>query len=205
MRTSRAGTWSRRQAGFTFIELAIVLLLLGILLLVAVPRFGRITQGSLKAAARQMYGTVATAHDRAALQKRRFWLGMEIGKGDWWLVATEAGEALSPQDVIMRRALALMDGTLPGGVVFLDVSIGKDEQKEGTALAAFEPNGTCAVAMIHLADDGGHFATLTINPLTGRCVIDNDYVRPPEPAPEETAPKAGQPERQPDTGAPQAT
>jgi prepilin-type N-terminal cleavage/methylation domain-containing protein len=185
MPTSRAGTSSSR-GGFTFIELAIVLLLVGILLVIAVPRFGRLTQGSLKSAARQMYGVVATVHDKAALEKRRYWLGLEVGAGVWWVVATEPGEGVSPEGVLQLKDRAVLDGKLPGEVLFKDVVVEGRQLKEGTALAVFEPNGTCSEAEIHLEDEDGGLASLLVNPLTGRATVSDSYVhREPAEAKEE--------------------
>jgi prepilin-type N-terminal cleavage/methylation domain-containing protein len=174
--TSKAGTSSSRASGFTFIELTVVLLLLGVLMIFAVPRFAQVAlQGSTKAAARRMYGVIATVHDKAALQKRRYWLGMELGSGEYWASASEPAEVLSPEDVLRLRDRAVLDGVLPGEVIFSDVVLEDKTLKEGTALAVFEPNGTCLAAQIHLEDDEGA-ATLIVNPLTGRSAVYDSYL-----------------------------
>jgi prepilin-type N-terminal cleavage/methylation domain-containing protein len=172
----RAGTSSSR-AGFTFIELAIVLLLLGILLAIAAPRFASMVwQGSSKAAARRMYGVVATVHDKAALQKRRYWLAMQLGQGDYWAVVAEPGKTFTPEEVLGLKDTAVMSGTLPGKVVFKDVVLNDAPAKEGVATAVFEANGTCDGLQIHLQDEGGGAATIMVNPLTGRCSVYDSYL-----------------------------
>lgn len=166
---------------------------MGILLVVAVPRFGRLTRGSLKSAARQMYGVVATVHDKAALEKRRYWLGLEVGAGVWWVVATEPGEGVSPEGVLQLKDRAVLDGKLPGEVLFKDVVVEGRQLKEGTALAVFEPNGTCSEAEIHLEDEDGGLASLLVNPLTGRSTVSDSYVhREPAEAQEGTKEEGGE-------------
>jgi prepilin-type N-terminal cleavage/methylation domain-containing protein len=180
--TSRAGTSSRGpEGGFTFIELAVVLILLGILLVFIVPRFGNIGRGGVSAAARRLHGVVATVHDKAALQKRRYWLAVEVGGGAWWVLATEPDQSLTKEELVARKDQAVMDGKLPGEVVFEDVYVEGQKTAEGTALARFEPNGTCAETQIHLADGAGGAATLSVEPWTGRCTVADSYALPAKP------------------------
>ncbi len=180
--TSRAGTSSRGpEDGFTFIELAVVLILLGILLVFIAPRFGNITRGGAAAAARRLHGVVATVHDKAALQKRRYWLAVEVGSGAWWVLATEPDQSLTKEELVAHKDQAVMDGKLPGEVVFEDVYVEGQKTAEGTALARFEPNGTCAEAQIHLADETGGAATLSVEPWTGRCTVADSYALPAKP------------------------
>lgn len=167
------------------------------MLFFAVPKFGRVTQGSLKSATRKMYGLIATAHDKAALQKRRYWLGMELGRGEWWVVVTEPAEGVSPEMIAQRKERPEMEGELPGGVIFTEAVLESQRLKEGTALAVFEPNGTCTEAQINLEDEAGNLAALVVNPLTGRCTI-SESGPPPEGAagegelPAGEAPAAGE-------------
>jgi hypothetical protein len=146
-------------------------------MVIVVPNFGRLTQGGARTAGRRLMGVIATVHDKAALQKRRFYLGMELGAGDYWAVATEPAEGLSNEDVLGRRDKAVLEGVLPGGTVFSDVTIEADKLKEGTALAVFEPNGTCRAAQIHLKDEDGGVYTLMVNPFTGRCTVYDSYLQ----------------------------
>ncbi len=173
--TSKTGISNSQTRGFTFIELAVVLLLIGILLVVTVPRFGDVIQGGSRTAARRMHGVIATAHDRAALQKRRFWLGMEVGAGRYWAVVTGLGENPPPEEIIRRKGKPAFDGSLPKGVVFKDVILDGKKCGKGAALAVFEPNGTCMDVQVHLVDDRGGICTLIVDPFTGRCKVDDSY------------------------------
>ncbi|MFH0810308.1 MAG: prepilin-type N-terminal cleavage/methylation domain-containing protein [Pseudomonadota bacterium] len=183
------------HGGFTLIELAVVIVLLGILLGLAAPRFAAVMAGGVKAAARRMHGVVVTVHDKAALQKRRFFLAMETGSGRYWALATEPEENPSAEDVLGRQDKALIHGELPREVVFKSVSLDGKEVTEGTALAVFEPNGTCTATRITLAegDGGGEESRLVVEEFTGRCRVGDFSARPGRP-PEGAAPQEGEAE-----------
>jgi hypothetical protein len=117
----------------------------------------------------------------------------------WWVVATEPGEGVSPEGVLQLKDRAVLDGKLPGEVLFKDVVVEGRQLKEGTALAVFEPNGTCSEAEIHLEDEDGGLASLLVNPLTGRSTVSDSYAhREPAEAKEEGGEEQPQEAAQPE-------
>lgn len=60
----------RRQAGFTLVELAVVLLILSVALAILLPRLPRLTGTERTAAVRRLALTLRAVHEEAAVKKK---------------------------------------------------------------------------------------------------------------------------------------
>jgi MSHA pilin protein MshA len=70
---------NRQQKGFTLIELVMVIVILGILSAIALPRFVNLQDDALEAAKRGMSGAVKSAHAIAIADLRGFPTVLELG------------------------------------------------------------------------------------------------------------------------------
>ena len=147
------------EAGFTLIELVVVMSLLALMLYVAIPRLQNdlLTDGTLKAS-RWIMTQVRTLQEKSVREQRTFTLNLDLGEGRMWVThpamdevqqaAAEDGAYRLPQDVTLR------DVAFPGGI----------RQAIGIARIRFYPEEYADMAMIHLADTDGREFSFRIEP-----------------------------------------
>jgi len=86
--------------GFTLLELVVVMGLLGLMLVVTVPRFRQVlATNELKASIRKIVGLVGEVRDRAIRNHKDYRLHIDIGANRFWVV----GDGASAEDVILAR------------------------------------------------------------------------------------------------------
>lgn len=165
----RAGTWND---GLTFIELTIVLLIIGIVTVLVLPRLGPLTGDDLKRAARHLGGTAQFLTERASAEKRVHRLVYDVGAGAYWAEAPDENgqfpEPLEPPEHAWR---------LPDGVRFLDVVVPRGKVGAGRGYTQFYPSGRIDRTLIHIAraDDERAAMTIEVNPVTGRVRLHGEY------------------------------
>lgn len=173
MRTLKAGGW-RAERGFTLVELAMVILVLGVVTATVMPRFaGTLERQQLRSTINVVRGTVRYLYAYAALTKRVYRLTFDLDRQvmsvcylDGEVCRLEAGREL--------RAYAF-----PANVRVLDiVSPQGTKTREGEASTYFFPEGLVEASVIHLATEGNQRMTLMIEPLAGRVRVFDDYVEP---------------------------
>jgi len=74
---------ANKQAGFTLIELALVLLILGVLLTLALPRLAFIGEQRLDSAARRLAVVISYLHDESALRGRIYRLTFDLDRDSY--------------------------------------------------------------------------------------------------------------------------
>ena len=178
MRISRAGTSkSKVERGFTLIELALVLFVIGLVLAVTFPKLAGFGRGDLKQATRHLIRTVQVLVDRAEATKRLYRLNYDLEKQEYWAtvlqpVSDEAVEFVPVGTVLLKRAV------LPDPIRFSDVTtLRQGKVTEGEAYTQFYPNGLVERTLFHLTDEKqGETLTLIVQPLTGRVKVLEGYV-----------------------------
>ena len=147
----------RRRAGFTLVELVLVLVVLCVVLGMAVPQLkGFLTGSSTRDAATQLVALTQYARGKAAAESRTYRLTFDPAAGEYQLTAQEAGNggAFAPLGSDFGRTFTLptrrtVELTRPGAA--------------GTAAAGtagpndidFRPDGSCDPAVIRLTDGDG--------------------------------------------------
>lgn len=190
MPTSKAGILNR---GFTLVELTIVLAILAFLFLVLIPRFDFVSDNNLRTASRRLAGTIQSLVLEATATKRVHRLHYSLTKGEYRVTALqEVGlDVMSGGKVVEERpaseTISSAKGSLPDGVVFLDVSTFlKGKMTGGEAVTHFYPVGRVEKTVIHLqsssassASGGGEqkkVQTLVVDSLTGRVKVYDGYM-----------------------------
>jgi type II secretion system protein H len=160
MPTSTAGNFNR-QSGFTLVELAIVILLIGLFAAITVPRISGSGDRDLRASARGLAGTVKYLYNEAALSGREYRLRFNIDEGTYQARRLELDGELTEVGGPGRLK------RLKGETRFREIRItSKGRSTSGEVTTEIHPGGWLEETVIHLTnrDEG---VTLRINPFTG--------------------------------------
>ncbi len=168
MRTSTAGRSSK--AGFTLIELTVVLTLIALFSALVVPMLTGIGQNSLDASARRLAGTVKYLYNEAALTGRPHQLVFNLDEETFGAKILEAtGELIEAKGTGRTQHLK-------GDVRFRDVEItGRGRVTSGEVIAEIHPVGWMEETVIHLDAGGDQTMTLRLMPFTGATEIYAGY------------------------------
>ena len=171
MPTSTAGNSSRkpapsRQAGFTLIELGVVVLLISMFTLISIPLFSRTGLGNLEASARRVSGTIKYLFNEAALTGLEHRLVCNLDRSVCRAQVLEADGRLVDAG---RPGKQL---ALSNGIRFADLTLpSRGSYRYGEVTIRFDPAGWVEETIVYLADSGDDILTLRINPLTGSTEI----------------------------------
>ncbi len=172
MRIWKAGVCN--EQGFTLIELAMVVLLLGIMSAVTLPRVGgMLDRQRMRRTINVVRGTVRYAQARAALTKRVYRLTFDLDKQTMSACYVQAEECRQEGGRELRQYV------FPDSARLLDVVNAAGEKTvEGEAITHFHPTGFAEPSTIHLAGPAEERVTLIITPLGGSLKMLQGYVDP---------------------------
>ena len=160
-RTSATGK-STSAAGFTLIELAVVVALLGLFALLTVPLFGETGTSKLGYSARRINGTVKYLFNEAALTGREHRLIYNLDRGSYRARRVEADGELVDLTGPGRES------RLAGEVRFRDLQLpGRGTFTSGEVTVRIHPTGWVEETLIRLVEGPEKQLTLHIMPLTG--------------------------------------
>jgi general secretion pathway protein H len=161
MPTSTAGK-SNNQAGFTLIELALVVVLLGLLAGLALPMLNGLGSNALEISARRLAGTVKYLYNEAVMTGLEHRLIFDLKDHGYQSARLNpAGELEVLQGTGKPRSLG-------AGVRFSDIyQPRRGEQTSGNVVTALLPGGWLEETIIHLQDENDRQLTLRLVPLTG--------------------------------------
>jgi prepilin-type N-terminal cleavage/methylation domain-containing protein len=173
MGTSTPGTPSRGPApprGFTLVELAVVLFVLGLVLWVALPRFAHVGERDRDTVFRALSAGSEEAYDLSLFEKRETRLVLRPGDGTYEFVRPDRPEE-------ERRPLEFGSRLTVTGIRVE----GGDRPLDLPTEIRYLPGGRVASARIFLRDDGGGEApsewTLRISPFDGSMKVLEGTVR----------------------------
>lgn len=178
--TSITGNWSSLQSrqvkhhtvkGFTLIELMVILIFIGIVLVLTIPRVQTgIVTDDLKASTRKMIGLIRGLKDEAVRDHKICFLHFDLESDRYWIDST----AMSEEE---RARAAENASALPEGVHVLDVWF-RDEGKQmvGRTAIRFSEKGYIQPSVIHMGSEDERVFTLELSPFLGKVKIHEGYI-----------------------------
>jgi len=174
---ARLGRAMGTPRGFTMLEIAVVLFIIGLVISMALPRFSGIRSAHLRSEARRLAGRAAYLYSRAMSDKVVLRLSFDIDT-DSYSVSRLDPYGVSPAFAPDKEP-GFAPVMLPAGVRLRDVIVeGTGALTRGTANCFFYPEGYVDATFVHLIDDSGTVFTLSFNPLTGRVSIRDADIGP---------------------------
>ena len=176
MMTARSATVNVLDIkGFTLIEIAVVILVLGLFVSFALPKFGDISDVNLKSTARNLSMTVRYLYSEAAFKKNIYKLVFDTKNNEYWVEILEGNEYEVSTDPFLRKK------KITGNVFLKDIiterTLGKTKSDENQDYnyILFLPTGYVEPAVIHIESNNGDVYTLATNPYTGTMKIYDEY------------------------------
>jgi general secretion pathway protein H len=171
---SRAPRACRSRAGFTLLELSIILLVLGIAVSFVIPRLRDADRTRLIASAERLATTARYLYDEAAFRQRPMRLNFDLDNRSYWVsVLNEDPE--DPEFVLDGSPLS-SPVVLPDAVAFADVVLpALGVVNKGVVFAEFSAEGYADPLVIHLQSKRGEEWTVALDSLTGRTRTGEGY------------------------------
>ena len=160
-----------KEGGFTFIELTVVIFLIGLTLALTVPRLRcAILTDDLKATVRRLVGTVRSLRNEAIREQKAYSLQFDLESNRFWIESADMTD--EDREEACKKAFRL-----PEGVRLLDVwRRGRGKKAAGETAISFTKKGYMEQSVIHLASEDGRRFTLVLSPFLGKIKVLENYV-----------------------------
>ncbi len=157
-----------RQAGFTLLEMVVVIVILSVVALVVLPRLPFAHEQDLKTSARTLAASLRYLGDLAISTKQHYRLHITLLNNETRVTRViPEGDELAVTDTSLNH-LSLLDGIVFGDVV--TPRLGKVSQ--GEAVVDFGPLGVEDLTVIHLKrKDDSQYYTVVVYPGSGRVTV----------------------------------
>ncbi|MGB5217212.1 MAG: prepilin-type N-terminal cleavage/methylation domain-containing protein [Smithella sp.] len=159
-----------KNKGFTLVELLLVIVLIGIILVLAVPSLrDTLTGNDLKKSTRLLIGLERKLRAEAVRDQIDYLLCFDLSTASYWVTASDM---TSEKQNEMKKQMK----QLPAGVKILDIVDDKGKKSSETEVRIkFGKNNVCAPTVIHLGSDEDKM-TIVINPFLGITDIYDKYI-----------------------------
>jgi general secretion pathway protein H len=160
----------RGLAGFTLVEIVVVMVLISLFMVFSIPLFSNIGTSSLGSSARRLSGTIKYLFNESALSGLEYRLIYDLDQGTYRAQILEANGELADAPDQGREA------ALKGDVRFKELQLpGRGKFTMGQVTTRIHPSGWVEETIIHLDDGDGKILTLKVTPLTGTTEIFDGY------------------------------
>lgn len=159
------------RRGFTLIEIAVVLAIIGMVLLLVLPRLPSSDGENLKISARTLAATLRYIQDRAATGRTTYYLRMEPGTDSVRVLeaAADGGEK-EPDDPLLRKR------SVKEGIIVADVTIPRlGKISDGQVRLDVAAGGLRDFVIIHLRSADNIFWTIMAFPASGKVKVVEGY------------------------------
>ncbi|MBU5614271.1 pilus assembly FimT family protein [Geomonas azotofigens] len=160
----------RGQAGFTLLELMVVIFIIALAAAIVLPRLPEPESTRLKSSARNLASGLRFLNDQAIITKKVYRLHLHLGENTTRITElSPSGEELQPGDQFMGRRL------IEEGIDIEDVNLPTlGVVTEGEVIVPFGPGGVADGVTIHLKGGEKHY-TVTANPSGGKVTVQDGY------------------------------
>ncbi|ABQ24891.1 pilus assembly FimT family protein [Geotalea uraniireducens] len=159
------------SAGFTLIELMVVIAILSIVVLVVLPRLPSTESGKLRSSARTLASGIRFLSDRAITANSIY--RMHLNLADSTIIVkklTAGGEETTADDQFLNKRF------IAEGITIEDVTIPRlGKVTDGEVIVPFGPGGLAEFTTIHLkGNSSGHY-TVIAYPNSGKVKVEQGY------------------------------
>ena len=163
------------RSGFTLIEIAVVLAIIGMVMMLVVPRLPSTDGENLKISARTLASTLRYMQDRSATARTTYYLNLEPGTDKVGILEAAAdGSDKSPEDTLLRQR------PVKEGIIITDVMIPRlGKITDGQVRLTVGMGGLRDFSIIHLQSPDGAFWTVMAFPSSGKVKVYEGYQEAP--------------------------
>ncbi|HYA87450.1 MAG TPA: prepilin-type N-terminal cleavage/methylation domain-containing protein [Nitrospirota bacterium] len=164
----------QKKDGFTLIEMMIVIVILGVMASLVVPRLGELGDANMKRSARHLTGMIRFLRDESESRKAVYRLRFDVQGGRYWAeVMTLTSEQTPTVEFVPWQSAMGAEGSLSGQTTFRDVQVASHPDDP---FIQFTPDGWVENAAIHLRNGDNKDFTLLVNPLAGNTELREGYI-----------------------------
>lgn len=158
------------EKGYTLIEISVVIVLVGVIFLLAIPRVqDTLTNDRMRSAVRNLSGAARDLKASAVREQVDHFLHLDLDKRVVW----NTRDDMTAEVRTVRRSQAR---PLPSGVRIADVAFADEGKKnQGEVIIRFFTQGYVQPAAIHLTDDE-RTMTLIFQPFLSTFEVKDSYV-----------------------------
>ena len=166
---------SRSRSGFTLIEIAIVMAIIGMVMLLVVPRLPSSDQENLKISARTLTSTIRYLQERATTSRTGYNLSLAPGTESIKIFETGGdGSVNEPADPLLQKS------PIKEGIIIADVRIPRlGKVSDGELRINVGVGGVRDFVTIHLRSEAGQFWTVMVFPSGGKVKAYEGYLEDP--------------------------
>ena len=162
--------------GFTLLELAVVMFVMGLVMMIAIPYLGGLKGSELRSEVRRLASHANYLCEEAGAQKVLIRLFFDLNNNCYY--AQRLDPFAAQPKFTREQGLAGETVNLPPGVRLRDVWVeGAGTVSRGIAVTQFYPGGYVDATVVHLVDDRGEVFTVGIDPNSGHVAISSGDVR----------------------------
>ena len=157
--------------GYTFVELMVVMVLIGLTLTLTVPRLREsLLTDTLKSTIRKMVGTITYIRNEAVREHRSYVLHFDFDAGRFWAEYPNMTE----EEYTRAKKQAF---SFPKEALLMDVwSKGEGKRGNGEMQIRFSERGYVKQSAIHIGSEDGKKYTIVLSPFLGRIQVLESYV-----------------------------
>ena len=159
-------------AGFTILEIILVLFLLVGLLGIILPRISM--EENLGSVGRKMVGNVRSLQSLAMTTQKTVHLYLDIDRGVYWSMILDGSQEKLPGDPAWGTPLKL-----PETIRFSDILVSQGRKESGRVDLFFYPTGRIDTATMHLMNERNDILAIAIEPVTGAIRLSDERIEPP--------------------------
>jgi prepilin-type N-terminal cleavage/methylation domain-containing protein len=171
---------ARRARGFTLIELALVLLILGILASLAAPALSVLGTARIDAEARRLASVISYLHDEASLRGRVYRLTFDLDTESYAVEVARAdtGEFVSPRSEAGWDPYAPESRRVAEGVAISSVETATGTVSTGDCAVFFLPEDARESFKVVLEAESGMERRLEADGVTGQVAVADETESP---------------------------